>query len=72
VNAGTLPCRSTSPDGDGCTKGRGHVRRWHQREGAHGTPSSRRWEGGVRTPARWEYVDDGHMTEADYATWGRL
>lgn len=60
------PCRSTSPDGDGCTKGRGHRSRWHQRAAAHGFPASRRWEDGGRKPARWEYVDDGYRTEADY------
>lgn len=60
--ADAAPCRSKSPDADPCAKPRGHRTHWHQ--GAD--PSTRRWDGGVRTPARWEYIDDGYRSEGDY------
>jgi hypothetical protein len=62
-------CRSTSPDDDACFKERGHKGRWHQGHQPGKRHPTRRWEGGVRSPARWE--DDGCMSMADEMTWGR-
>lgn len=68
----TVPtCRSVSPDDDVCTKPRAHKSNWHQGHTPGKASPTRRWEGGIRTPAKWEYIDDGHMTEADWDTWGR-
>lgn len=53
-------CRSTSPDDDVCIKPRGHKSRWHQGYIPGKRSATRRWEGGIRTPARWEVVDDGY------------
>lgn len=49
-----LSCRSTSPSGDSCGRGRGH-------HGLHRTlPRPRPWEGGITRPAAWheKWLDD--------------
>jgi len=57
-------CRSKSPDGNQCPKPRGHKKR-------HGE-SGREWTDGINKRAWWYKPDNGHMSEADYQTWGRF
>jgi len=70
----TLPCRSKSPNDDPCIRARGHKgkHRIAQPKWASVAPDRLQWEGGINTRPDWVMVDDGHMTEADYDTWGRL
>lgn len=65
-------CRSTSPADDACMKPRGHKSNMHIGFTPGKRSKTRRWQGGINTPARWEVLDDGHMTEADWDTWGRF
>jgi hypothetical protein len=67
-----ITCRSTSPDNDACTKERGHKGQWHVGVQPGKRNVTLRWCGGIKTQPFWERIDDGYMSEADLATWGRL
>ena len=74
----TLPCRSVGPTGLPCKRKRGHTNAKHS-DGLGGY-----WMHGINKPAvavaksvpdqfagkREE--DDGHMSEGDYQSWGRI
>lgn len=66
------PCRAKAPNGEPCSKPRGH--RYSDLGGAklkHRTEAGHHFTGGVRTPATWWLPSDNRMSDADFQTWGK-
>jgi len=70
---GVKSCRATGPEGEPCTRARGHKyndfasnpEKLHL--GRKGV-----FKGGVKTLAFYVSPDDGYRSEADYQTWDRF